>query len=262
MLSDRLGVITFFGILVPGAYLAGVLGLAVYSILDFTGHQYHALTIEFASKNLGLFTGIFLFLSYLLGVLVRLFAPNYVDTLSKYYLIYIKRKSEKDWVKDDFPYEVSLTSRLKEDGMAKVLDLMRSLNPTFGEKKNNVFFNYCKWFIYANEPALSRQVQDAEALVRFLSGTTLVLLVASLISSIILIVSLICKVASYALFCGLLFAIATMGLVLILERFKYQRRREVIMVWSCVYMIVNGGTSSRYSLDPDRKAEAVFFTIC
>ena len=62
--------------------------------------------------------------------------------------------------------------------MGQIPQLMARLNPAYGKTRNTPFFNFCKWFIDANDAALSRQVQEAEALVRFLSGTTLVLLIA------------------------------------------------------------------------------------
>ena len=139
MNSDRLGVITFFGILVPGAYLMGVFALAFSSILELYGLNGHARAVAFISKNIGLVAGIFLFVSYLLGVLVRLFAPRYVDSLSTWYLLHIRRNKDA-WVKDIFPYVASLTTRLQKDGMDDVLKIMNRLNPAFGIENNTVFF--------------------------------------------------------------------------------------------------------------------------
>jgi hypothetical protein len=193
-----------------------------------------------------------------------------VDKLSEWYLVYVRR-NKKEFPKDQFPYKKTLTVRLTEDGMEKIPQLMSRLNAAYGNMGNapfftvsgnvgNVsFFNYCKWFIDANDLALSRQVQEAEALVRFLSGTTLVLLIA-LVPSILFPIAFTLRGASLnsAFYCGLL-TTDVICLVMILERFKYQRRREVMMVWSCVYLIVNGGTPRDLAHDRDRLCESVFF---
>ena len=123
----------------------------------------------------------FLFVAYLLGVLVRLSAPQCVDKLSTLYLVRFRR-NKMEWAKDKFPYEENTSLPVSEkDGMGKVPGIMSKLNIAYGQAGNTPSFNYCKWFIGANDPALSRQVQEAEALVRFLSGTTFVLRSLSLL---------------------------------------------------------------------------------
>ena len=164
-------------------------------------------------------------------------------------------------MKDIFPYKASLTTRLQKDGMEEVLKIMDLLNPAFGMDNNTVFFNYCKWFIEANTPALSKQIQEAEALVRFLSGTTLVLLVALPASIGLLGAFIINKDLHCAVFYSGLLTSIIIGLLLILERFKYQRRREVILVWTCIYMIIKKGT---FTVDADNRKyspESMFFSI-
>ncbi|MEW5734844.1 MAG: hypothetical protein AB1921_08310 [Thermodesulfobacteriota bacterium] len=243
MTSDRVGVITFFGILVPGAYLAGIIILCISSGIELFGLQGHSHLIKVLSQQTALFAGVFLFVAYLLGVLVRLFAPEFVDFISEWYLVQI-RKTDHDWAKDKFPYESTLRSRLQNDGMGKITELMSKLNSSYGKERNTPFFNYCKWFIDANNSALSRQVQEAEALVRFLSGTTLVLLIALPVA--LFFIPIFIAKGSYLiviLYSGLL-AMDTISLLLILERFKYQRRREVVMVWGCVYLIINSRDNS------------------
>lgn len=259
MTSGRLSVITFFGVLVPGAYLAGILVMGVASVAELCGLAGHEHILNFVSQNTGLFAGVFLFIAYLLGVLVRLFAPEYVDSLSTLYLAYVLRH-KREWVTDVFPYGKTLSSRLRESGMGKIPDLMSKLNSTYGQARNKEFFNYCKWFIDANDLALSRQVQEVEALVRFLSGTTLAFLIALPFALSLLIAFAIYGTGFNSALYGGLLTIDMICLAMILRRFKHQRRREVIMVWSCVHLIVNGGTPSEVAHDRDRLCESVFFS--
>jgi hypothetical protein len=259
MISDRLGVITFFGILVPGAYLAGVLVMTVASSIELCGLGGHERIVKVLSQETALFGGVFLFVAYLLGVLVRLFAPEYVDLFSRLYLVHVRR-SKKEFVRDVFPYERTITARLKNDGMGRIPELMYRLNPAYAHTGNTPFFNYCKLFIHANDAALSRQVEEAEALVRFLSGTTLVLLIAFPLALFFIFAFAVQRAGLIsALYAGLL-ATDVISLVLILERFKYQRRREVIMVWGCVYLILSGGSPGSVRAEMNTLGERVFFT--
>jgi putative Mn2+ efflux pump MntP len=226
--------------------------------LELSALHGHTRAVAFVSKNIALSGAIFLFVAYLLGVLVRLFAPRYVDSLSKGYLLHIRR-NKNTWVTDRFPYATSLKTRLEKDGMGDVLTMMNRLNPSFKEDNNTVFFNYCKLFIDANEPALSKQAQEAEALVRFLSGTTLALLIALAISIGLVVAFTIKHMLLYASLYSALLVSIIIGLLLILERFKYQRRREVILVWSCVYMIIKKGTPSSTSGNLKDCMQSVFF---
>ena len=51
MQSERLGVITFFGILIPGTYLVGILLLAAASVLELSNIHGHVRIFEFMSKR-------------------------------------------------------------------------------------------------------------------------------------------------------------------------------------------------------------------
>lgn len=255
---DRMGVIAFFGILIPGSYLTGVLILFAASCLEIAGLNGHAYMREVITFNIAISTTAFLFISYLLGVLVRLFAPNYVDALSKYYLRYLRLKKNK-WITDCFPYQETLSSIFLKSGMNKVTELFGQLNPKYGQKGNTTFFNYCKWFIEANDPALSKQVQQTEAFVRFLSGTTLVLLIAIPLFLTAMIAFICHNSPLYWIIYAGLFVMAMLCLCLILERFRYQRRREVILIWSSVYLIVNGGTVNGKIANKSNIIDSMFF---
>jgi hypothetical protein len=64
MNSDKLGVIAFFGILVPGAYLAGILAMSFASIVELGGLAGHVRVVGFISHNTAMSAGVFLFVAY------------------------------------------------------------------------------------------------------------------------------------------------------------------------------------------------------
>jgi hypothetical protein len=258
MQTERIGIIAFLGIFMPGSYISGVLFFAMASCVKIYGSVGHAQTFNTISKNIALSSLAFFFISYLLGVLVRLFAPKVVDRMSKIYLYHARRKREK-WVTDVFPYKDTISKRLINDGMEDIPDLIARLNDKYGRKNNTSFFNYCKWFVDANNAALSRQIHQAEALVRFLSGTTIALLIAILVAIIMLVISVYKGIVVLWLSYGGLLLISLLCLSLILERFKFQRRREVYMVWFCTFIILKGGILGNAPDDFEKFIKAVFF---
>ncbi len=285
------------GILVPGSYLAAVLILVVASVLQLAGEDLRPWIQSLAKDSSVLSASAvisgFLFVAYFFGILVRIFSPTYVDKLSTFYLYRLKRYGETlvayivgvlvrifipryarrvrkccrahidafkaDWITDIFPYGKTITSSLEKCGMGRVPQLMKRLNPLNSEGYNRNFINYCKWFIDANDPALSRQVQEAEAHVRFIAGTDLVLLISALLSAIFLPLFIYHWAVLFIIAYSSLLLVAILGLWITLESFKHARRREVIAVWSSVYLIVNGATAATITTDRTKSLEAAFF---
>jgi hypothetical protein len=295
MKSDRFGVIAFIGILVPGAYLAGVLVAAIISYFALVDHELLRKAVRFIAEKPTIPASVFVFVAYLLGVLLRLFAPMVVDRLSTFYFQHVRPGKAAhtnsivpstapitspasgdvppvpggnpptitpvDWSTDVFPYKQSLTERLNQNGMAKIPELMEKLNPKFGAAENTPFFNYCKWFLAENAPALSSEIHEAEALVRFLSGTAMSLLVATPLCAFFFTAFCISRQPLFASAYAALLVITILCLGLILERFKYQRRREVIMVWSCVYLALNCGCQNSVAGGGNDITETAFFPV-
>lgn len=259
MQSERLGIVTFFGILVPGTYLAATVVLSLSSVFELLGYNGHAETYNFLHENIALSASAFFFVSYLFGVVLRLFAPHNVDKLARLYLVHIRRNKD-DWVKDIFPYKNSLAVRFEKDGMHKMSSFMECLNDRHGVPDNTVFFNYCKLFVDANDEALSKQVHQAEALMRFLSGTALALLGAIIAFFVLSFVAfLIDSTHTYSVIYLSLAIVSMLILCFILERFKHQRRREVIIVWSALHLILNGAVPGAVLKNKNVLIEAAFF---
>jgi hypothetical protein len=256
MKPDRFGVIDFFGILVPGFYLAGVIALCVASALKLLGHDVHSLFISYTKDNGALVASGVLLFAYLLGVVLRLLPPSNVDALSSWFTRHVSL-IEEDWVADKFPYMQTISARLEKDGMKAVSETMKWINPHYGAPENTRFLAYCKLFISLHNETLYRHVQEIEALVRFLSGTTLALFVAMPFSAVF---AIWFGIRGYRLPAALhftLFIVVVFCLCVVLDRFKHQRRREIIMVWSCVHLIIKGRCGG--PIPADTKLGDVFF---
>jgi small-conductance mechanosensitive channel len=254
MQFDRFGVVTFFGILIPGAYLATILILATACSFELRGIFGHAEIFSYLSANFLPSTTILLFFSYLLGVLVRLFSPNAVDRASTYYLRLRRGKrkpSATSWIEEKFPYKESIAKRCREDGMGEVLACIESINISYARPGNNTFFNYCKLFIEGNSVALSRHIRQAEAMIRFLSGTFFALVLSLLIGLYFFLLFWISRdMLLRDVYLGISL-VSLVFLVAILERFKHQRRREVWFLWSATYLLLNGAVKSDKDLSLD-----------
>jgi len=260
MQFEKLGVIAFFGILVPGAYLTVFLILAFACLLELNGIPGHLEIFSFMSKHSLLASTAFFFISYLFGVVMRLFAPGFVDKVSTLYLKYIRHKKD-EWTGDTFPYQETNERHMKNMGMAVIPAFIKSLNKRYGAHDNTTFFNYCRLFIEANNESLAKRTQQNEALVRFLSGTSLVLMISCMLG---LCSSLIFLVKFRFIFFQLYVALTLVSLIIlagILERCKHQRRREVVDIWNSMYLLLKGGVSNTLGISPDELLKRVTLEI-
>jgi hypothetical protein len=261
MQLERLGVIVFFGMIVPGAFLTASILLAFACLLEVNGIRGHAEIFSFVGKNLVLTTTAFFFLSYLLGVVLRLFAPNVVDKASSFYLRFFRRKKKKDpknaWVFEPFPYKNSLASHMRKQGMAEVTAFIESLDKEYGNPGNTTFFAYCKLLIEANSDSLAKHIQQSEALVRFLSGTSLALIVSVVLGTTFSIIfGFQHKTLLLQLYTGVSL-VSLLTLAGILARFKFQRRREVLLLWNSVYLLLKGSIPNTLGISPSELTNRV-----
>lgn len=241
MKFEQLGIIAFFGVLVPGAYLTAFLMLGFACLLELGGIQGYAEIFAFMSQHSLLSSTAFLFISYLLGVVIRLFSVRIVDKASMLFLRFICRKKE-EWLDDIFPYQQILGKRLDKEGMSPVTELIKSLNEKYGQDNNTSFFYYCKFFVEANNETLAKQIREDEALIRFLAGTVFALIISCFVG---LSFSITFRVTHQSPFLQLLYASLTLVSLIILAgilgRFNGQRQREVRDVWMCLYLLLKGG---------------------
>lgn len=256
MQLERLGVIVLFGIVVPGAYLTVFILLAFASILELQGIPGHLEILTLLGKHVLFSSTAFFFISYLFGVVLRLFAPSVIEKLCGWYLKVIRRKKDR-WLQAVFPYKESLAEWLEEVGMKKVPDFIITLNEQYGYENNTPFFNYCKMLIEAHNESLADRLRQNEAFIRFLSGTSLALLISLVISLCLSGSFLIVHHWSFFQVYVVLTLISFITLLGILERFKHQRYREVITVWQGTYLLLKGGIPNKLNIEPEELTHRV-----
>jgi hypothetical protein len=229
-----LGIIDLFGILTPGVFLFGNIILILYGIdrlpLGMLKDPFLAIVLIF-------------FGGYLLGSILRLVHPKWVDSLVSLYLRKIRR--DKKWAEEKFPYfywllkekyvkEQNVLSEvskliLKESGRENIKD--------YSKKETTSFFNYCKLLIRAKSSPLSEEIHRMEALVRMLSGVFW----ASVVGFCGFVMVLILKstfLTPTNEFTYLILSVVYLIIILaILERFRFIRFKEVMTVWWSFYLL-------------------------
>lgn len=245
MQTERLGIISFFGIFIPGTLLSFILCLGIFCVFEAFGVPNSLQKIlGLVEKNTTLFATAFFITSYLLGMVVRLYSPEKIDEkatkfanswVGKYYVREENRLPEK------FPYSDSVESHLNNRGLKRVVDFMNNQNKNYS---TSTFLNYCKLFILSKNPALGRQVLEAEALVRFLSGTAWILIYfGTLIPLAGFVIFTYKSFVDKEVF--LIYSISFIALLIfnrvilsmILGRYRVMRKREVGIVWKSYHLL-------------------------
>jgi hypothetical protein len=234
---ERVSIVGFFGILVPGFYLLLSLCLALLTSFAASRGEFGKSTLELLRAGPLVITTMFLFVAYLLGMLLRLIGPDPIEWLSRiWFRTCLARPVNRDnlWMFERFPYRHTTQNSLKKKGMSKINDLMRAQNARYAFTGNTSYFNFCKIFIEGNNTELSRTVQHAEATVRFLAGSLFALALSFVVWAFVAPLSV-----SRLGMAPLLMLPVNLALAIpIIHRFKRQRLREVYFVWSAMYLIL------------------------
>ena len=256
MQTERLGLITFFGIIIPGTYLSFVMLLALATTLvHFKIYESHAFIIDKINNSPIVFAAAFFFLSYLYGEGIRMYAPGNTDKISTAFLKIFRRKDK--WKTEKFPYRNSINDWFIKSGLAKItiyLDEKYKQDLVVGNNgddqndelifgySNKAYFNHSKNVIISKNSALARQVIKAEAHVRFLCGRIWVMLYfgVPIYGFGLLTFTLIHPGNEFlAIFYGTASIFNLVLLIMLLSRFKSMRRKEVFTVWSSYYIVMN-----------------------
>jgi hypothetical protein len=262
----RVGVVDFFGILCPGILL--MINLSVF--LFAWNLPIERTWNSISTGDAGIILSLLLFvICYLFGFILRLISPNLLDRAAS---LLGGLRSYKD--KRDFYAQLKLpkekTKEAKEERKRVLKDhydkLMeqdkslpgfywreelypyyygtrylynRNLSPRIGkeimgERKyhNRNTYNLAKTYLASREPNLATLVFQAEAFVRFMSGAFWALALG-VVSGVILIINK--NLIEALVFTGITLAM----MMIILARFKNQRRREVKILIDAM-LIVSG----------------------
>lgn len=277
----RVGVVDFFGILCPGILL--LINLSVF--LFACDLPIQSIWNSLSTGDAGIVVSLLLFvICYLFGFILRLISPDLIDRAASFLgSVRSYREKRKFYAKLDQQGKLpkGKTRGVKKRALKEHCDELieqdkplpsffwreehypyyhgtrylynRNLSHEIGEEimgkrkyHNKNTYNLAKTYIASRDPNLATLVFQAEAFVRFMSGAFWALALG-IISGIILIVSDI--VSHRNLIAALAFTAITLTMmIIILARFKNQRRREVKMLIDA--MLILSGKS--ISLGEDR----------
>lgn len=239
-LTNRVGLTDFFGIFSPGVFVLIAFALCIIGLAHIFQVDINTLeTVNSVLKSWMVFINILaLFASYLFGSVIRLFANDFAEVLSGFYLTKL-RKKKSPIARERFPYPFAGGSF--ESSNPEIYRWYKERYEYFAEEDQldpwdrKYFFNKCKVDLYARSPERSQFYERIESFVRFLAG--------ALVSCIILFnVTLPFGIYFFMINSGFLatvyitFAIFSLTAVIsILERFRNQHTREVMTLWTSYY---------------------------
>jgi hypothetical protein len=233
-----------FEIFVPGMFLLVNLGMVVY-LFPFMDDETKHLVAACASDPVVALL-ITVGFGYLVGVLLRLFRPDFPDRLSAAWLGKFLRRKRQDngklerWVHSDFPYidwiEELCREWLGSDEALEFYEKTWGREERRREKKgpSSPFFNFCKVIVSCADERAAGEVYAAEAFTRYLSGMFYALAFASAMILGIVVLRYVVDgetmVGLMIVLCFYLFAIGA-----ILCRFRSIRAREVEIVFAACF---------------------------
>lgn len=256
MNNVRVGVIDFFGILCPGIILMINIEILLHS---FETKDLPDLILMPSIDNIGIHTLIFFVLCYLLGVILRLFSPDIIDNIATqihsaiHFYPFSKKQIKKRKIKKENP---SLSKKERKKRFTKYLNqksskgklpdfhlkeekypyylgnkhiYKKSLTKSISVIMNNEGFhnkdNYNHWKVkishFSND--IYNMILREEAFVRFISGSFW----SILFGIFVCLISLVNCKKDNDFFETVLLSVYLFISLVILYKFKYQRRREV-----------------------------------
>jgi hypothetical protein len=179
------------------------------------------------------------FASYLFGGAIRLFANDFAEVMSGFYLTKLRRKTEPI-AHERFPYPFAGNSFSKTD--PAVFDWYKKKYADFASEGTLVdlfakkyFFNRCKADLYGRDSQRAQFHERVESFVRFLAGSlvaNLFLLAVCLPFSVYFWLNGPRLAAStYVVSASISFLV----IIAVLERFRNQHTREVMTLWVAYY---------------------------
>jgi hypothetical protein len=268
----RVGVVDFFGILCPGILL--LINLSVF--LFACNLPIEGMWSSISTGDAGIVVSLLLFvICYLFGFILRLISPDLIDRAASF-LGSLRSYRDKRKFYAELEKQGKLPKRKTKEESKKVLKeyydksieqdkplpsffwreerypyyygtrylYNRNLSPELGNEimgkrkyHNKNTYNLAKTYIASKDPNLATLVFQAEAFVRFMSGAFWALSLG-IVSGVILIISDIAS--NKNLITALVFTAITLTMMMIiLARFKNQRRREVKILIDAM-LIVSG----------------------
>jgi hypothetical protein len=240
--TDRLGLLDIFGIISPGIFILLTLLFCITGLVYVFRVSIENIAINEINSILRdwmiLIIILVFFASYLFGSVVRLFANDFAEAFSGFYLSKIRR-NKTPFAIDRFPYPFAGKS-FKNSNM-EVYTWYKKKYKFFGDEgelnqwDKKYFFNRCKADLYARSPERALFYERIESFVRFLAGalvSNLVLFIVTLSFGIYFLRENMGFLAAiYIAFSIFSFVVV----IAILEKFRNQHTREVMALWTSYY---------------------------
>ena len=233
-----------FEIFVPGMFLLLNIGITVYSFPFLDDHTRNLMASLAMNSILDLVVAVCF--GYLIGVLLRLIKTDSLDKFSAWWLRVFDTKVKDKIVNGKQTYRLNATESFPYIGwigqVAKGYLPPEALH--FYDKiwvqrqrpsnQNKQFFNFCKLVVSCDDEKAANEIYAAEALTRYIASMYYALLMASvlIIGTIILYVVFWNQwlVGMFVLLAAYLCAI-----IIIVQRFRKMRIREVEVVFAASY---------------------------
>jgi len=233
-----------FEIFVPGVFLLLNIGAFVFS-LPFLDDQTKDMLASLASNSI-LDLVVSVCFGYLTGILLRLLKTDILDKLSAWWLRTFDKNAREKTSKNRKPvYRLSVTEGFPYIGWIGQVasgylppEALHFYEKVWAKRKresnqNKQFFNFCKIVVSSNDENAANEIYAAEALTRYIAGMFYALLFASVLIISAIIMRLF--VGEWAIGLFVLLMVYLFAMIIIVQRFRKMRIREVEVVFAISY---------------------------
>jgi len=233
-----------FEIFVPGVFLLLNISAFVFS-LPFLDDQTKDMLASLASNSI-LDLVVSVCFGYLTGILLRLLKTDILDKLSAWWLRTFDKNAREKTSKNRKPvYRLSVTEGFPYIGWIGQVasgylppEALHFYEKVWAKRKresnqNKQFFNFCKIVVSSNDENAANEIYAAEALTRYIAGMFYALLFASVLIISAIIMRLF--VGEWAIGLFVLLMVYLFAMIIIVQRFRKMRIREVEVVFAISY---------------------------
>ncbi len=233
-----------FEIFVPGVFLLLNISAFVFS-LPFLDDQTKDMLASLASNSI-LDLVVSVCFGYLTGILLRLLKTDILDKLSAWWLRTFDKNAREKTSKNRKPvYRLSVTEGFPYIGWIGQVasgylppEALHFYEKVWAKRKresnqNKQFFNFCKIVVSSNDENAANEIYAAEALTRYIAGMFYALLLASVLIISAIIMRLF--VGEWAIGLFVLLMVYLFAMIIIVQRFRKMRIREVEVVFAISY---------------------------
>jgi hypothetical protein len=234
-----------FEIFVPGVFLLLNISAVLFSLPTLDDHTKNLLASLASNSVLDVIVSICF--GYLIGILLRLLKTDMLDKFSAWWLRTFDRNARVKNPQAGKPaYRLSATEGFPYIGWIGEVaagylpaEALSFYNKVWAKRKrdsnqNKQFFNFCKIVVSSNDEHVSDEIYAVEALTRYIAGMFYALLLASLLIVVTIVIHV--AIGDWVIGFFILLAAYLLALIIIVQRFRKIRIKEVEAVFAASYM--------------------------